>query len=377
MNIFITRLKVLLRSKSIIFWTLIFPIILATFFNLAFSNILSSEKFKPINIGIVNNNNYKNLSNFNNIINIISKNNKDQIFNVTYFDNEKKVKESLQDNKITGYYLVNDKINIVVKNSGINQTIMKYIVDNYYQNYSIFNNINKFKTNELKKDLITQLSNNNNHFEQVSVSNVNVTILYFYSLLGMVCLYAAFFGMSAIVETEANMSKKAARLSVAATNKLKNLLILLLAGFIVQFVEILIFIAYLLFILNIDFGNQIPLVILISFVGSLAGLSMGTLIGVSNKLNENMKNALVLSIIMFLSFLSGLMIETIKYFISTNAPIIDKINPVSMITNGLYSLYYYNDLKIYFNCIFSLLIFSIIMIIISYFFIRRKKYDSI
>ena len=66
-----------------------------------------------------------------------------------------------------------------------------------------------------------------------------------------------------------------------------------------------------------------------------------------------------------------------KYIIDKNVPIINKLNPASMITDGFYSLYYYDTLDRYLFNIASLLIFSIVMILISYFGLRRQKYDSI
>ncbi len=66
-----------------------------------------------------------------------------------------------------------------------------------------------------------------------------------------------------------------------------------------------------------------------------------------------------------------------KYVIDKNVSILNKINPANMITDGLYSLYYYDTLdRFYFNII-SLLIFSAFMIFISYKGLRRQKYDSI
>ena len=51
--------KVLLKNKALIFWTFIFPILLGTFFKMAFSNIESSEQFSAIKIAIVDNEEYK------------------------------------------------------------------------------------------------------------------------------------------------------------------------------------------------------------------------------------------------------------------------------------------------------------------------------
>ena len=42
-------LKALFRDKMLIFWTFAFPIILGTFFNMAFSNIENSEKLEMTN----------------------------------------------------------------------------------------------------------------------------------------------------------------------------------------------------------------------------------------------------------------------------------------------------------------------------------------
>ena len=80
---------------------------------------------------------------------------------------------------------------------------------------------------------------------------------------------------------------------------------------------------------------------------------------------------------MFLGVISKSDLDNYEYIIDKNVPIINKINPASMITDGFYSLYYYDTLdRFYFN-LASLLIFSGIMIIISYISLRRQKYDSI
>ncbi len=67
----------------------------------------------------------------------------------------------------------------------------------------------------------------------------------------------------------------------------------------------------------------------------------------------------------------------VKDMINENAPFINYINPVALIMDGLYSLYYYDDYNIYYTSIIFLLIFSFVMMVLSYLFIRRKKYDSI
>ena len=95
------------------------------------------------------------------------------------------------------------------------------------------------------------------------------------------------------------------------------------------------------------------------------------------KTNENTKTGILISLTMLFCFLSGMMGITMKYIIDKYAPIINKINPASMITDGLYSLYYYNTLDRYYFNIISLIIFSLVLILISLNRLRRQKYDSI
>ena len=104
---------------------------------------------------------------------------------------------------------------------------------------------------------------------------------------------------------------------------------------------------------------------------------MGMAIGTTLRTNENTKTGILLAVTMFGCFLSGMMGITMKYIIDKNVPIINKINPASMITDGFYSLYYYDTLdRFYFN-LASLLVFSGVMISISYISLRRQKFENL
>ncbi|MDD4718994.1 MAG: ABC transporter permease [Bacilli bacterium] len=375
-HIFINRLKILIRNKSAIFWTLVFPLILATLFNIAFSNLTSGENFKVIKLAVVNNENFKNEGNFKSLIESLSEDSEEQLFNTVYLS-ESEAKILLQDDEISGYIIVNEKIDIVIKNNGINQSTIKSVVDNYYQVVSVINNIAESNPEAIRNGVLDKLNENTSNFNDISNENVDDIVVYFYTLIGMICLYGGTFGVNAVIESEANLSKKGARVSVSPVHKFKLLFASFSASIVIHYSEVLILLAYLMFVLKINLGNQVLPVLLITFVGSLAGTSLGTLIGVSNKKSENMKMSILISTTMIFSFLSGMMVMKIKYIIANNIPILARINPVNYITDGLYSLYYYNTLDRFYLNVFGLIMFTLIMFLISYVFIRRKKYDSI
>ena len=95
------------------------------------------------------------------------------------------------------------------------------------------------------------------------------------------------------------------------------------------------------------------------------------------KSGEDLKIGLMISITMLGCFLSGMMGITMKYIVDTNVPIINKINPASLITDGFYSLYYYDTLNRFFINIISLIIIAIILLGISIISLRRTSYDNI
>ena len=92
--------------------------------------------------------------------------------------------------------------------------------------------------------------------------------------------------------------------------------------------DVIVLLLYLRYILNLDFEGQIGRMLLISFLGSLIGVSMGIFVGSLGKMKEGIKIGIILGISMVCSFLSGLMNNTMKDLVEKNAPFLNRINPV-------------------------------------------------
>jgi ABC-2 type transport system permease protein len=193
----------------------------------------------------------------------------------------------------------------------------------------------------------------------------------------MTCLYGGAFGMIAVDQNLANMSNKGKRISASPMKKGKLLVSSLLAGYCAQLLGVALLFVYTIFALKVNYGDNIGLIILLAMVGSFAGLSVGVAIASLVKASENAKTGILIAFTMLWCFLCGMMGVTLKYVIDKNVPIVNLINPANMITDGYYSLYYYDTLNRYFFNIGSLLIFAFVLIAISIFSLRRQKYDSI
>lgn len=383
--------KTLFRDKMLIFWTFAFPIILGTFFNMAFSNIENSEKMDIINIAIVDNEDFKNNEFLKEAFdNLSDKENEDRLFETTYTTREE-ASTLLESDKISGYIIVeDDKTNVVVKSSGANETVIKYVTEEILQTGKIVDEIAKKKITEeiasgnLEVDyekIYEQVSEiveqDDTKLKNISNSNLSYTMIEFYTLIAMSCLYGGILSMVAINHSMANMGSVGKRVGVAPINKGKLIISSLFASYITQIIGLLILFVYTIFVLKVDYGTNLPLVILLAVVGSLAGLSLGVAVATLVKANEKVKTGILLAITMFGCFLSGMMGITMKYVVDKNVPIVNMLNPASMITDGFYALYYYDTFNRYFFNVASLLIFSFIMIVISIRGLRRQKYDSI
>lgn len=367
----------LFRNKTLIFWTYIFPIVLALLFNLAFSNIEKDELFKTIDIGIVNNEEYKNNSIYKETFKSLSEN---ETFNIKY-DTKNNLEKELESDSITGYLLIeNDKPKLVFNSSGMNQTIFKFVVDEIEETKKTINNVIMLDQSNIEKtvnEIVDKINNSEVKINNISSNNISYTVIEYFSLIGMACLYGSMIGIQAINQCLANMSSKGKRVSISPTKKSLVVLSSAIASYIVSLVGLAILILFLTLILKIDFGCNILYIILVSLVGTLAGISFGTLIASTFKVSDNSKIGIALSFSMLGSVLAGMMGVMLKYVVDKNIPILNRLNPTNMITDAFYSLYYYDTLDRFYMNIISLLVFSIICIIISYFSIRRQKYDSI
>lgn len=381
-------IKILFKNKVLIFWTFAFPIILGLLFNMAFSNIEKDEMLKVFSIAVVSNDNSKEQEIYKETLEKLSTGDA-RLFNLKYVD-EEEANRLLDESEIEGYVVISDDVKVVIKENGSNQTIIKFVIQEIKQNKKIVEDLSlkeieketsngnySFDTTEIVNNILTKINSQEVSLNSLSSSNLSYMTIEYYTLIAMACMYTGMLGLTSINNCLANMSNKGKRISVSPNKKSTIVLSSLIGSYIVSLLGLSILLLFLLFLLKVDFGNNMLLVILLSMIGSLAGISLGVLVASVFKLSEGAKTGIIIAISMFLSVLSGMTGVTLKYVIDTNVPIVNLINPNNLITDGFYSLYYYNTLDRYFRDLIYLIIFVIICLVISFFSLRREQYDSI
>jgi ABC-2 type transport system permease protein len=367
------RLKCIFKDRQLMFWTFLFPILLAILFNLAFSNLSSSDNFLKVNVAVVENEELDQNPAFSQALD-----GADDLFVVKYTTREE-ADALLVDNQIDGYIVFDPALNLVVNRSGLNQTIIRQFLDDFVQSSSTIGTIITQNHAAMENGIIAGITSRTEYLKAVSAnqSNPDPVVNYFYALIAMTCLYGGFLGVKEVVAIQADLSDVGARINLAPTNKLTVFLSSILAAATVQLLELVMLLAFLIGVLGISFGNQIGYIALTCVVGSLTGVTFGTCLGSIVKKGEGLKIGILIGSTMIMSFLAGMMSADIKYTVMTKAPILGYLNPANLITDSFYALYYYNTHTQFFTDILLLCGFTLFFSSVTYFVLRRQKYASL
>ena len=161
-------IQTLFKNKILIFWTFAFPIILGIFFNMAFSNIENDEQLKVFDIAVVNDSHFEKQIIYKETLKELSdKDSKNQLFNIKYVT-KKKADSLLDDSEIEGYIqFKNNEPNVVVKENGTYETLLKFVVTEVKQNKSVIEEL-------CKKNIETQIAKGNTSFDGEKIAKENL-----------------------------------------------------------------------------------------------------------------------------------------------------------------------------------------------------------
>jgi ABC-2 type transport system permease protein len=356
-----------------IFWTLIFPIALAGFFKLAFGGLTEQGTFRAIDVAVVEE---VRQEGFMDVMESLSTGD-DRLFDVVIVDMDT-ARGLLDDESVAAIITVQDTIGMTVNQSGFSQSIVKSFLDQYNNTANAVSNIlaeNPAAYERIAEDLRSRVTYTVE--EPITNAKMDITLNYFYALIAMASLYGGFFGLEEVNNIQANLSVHAARVNVAPVHKLKTFLYSTSASLLIQYTNMLVFLAYLRFILNVDFGDKFVLILVTTFVGSLVGLSLGAFVSALLKSSEDVKTGILIGTTMTGSFLAGMMFGDMKYIVQTKYPIVAILNPVNLLSDAFYALYFYDDYVRYSQNIAILLAFTFVFCSATYLIIRRRKYASL
>lgn len=381
------RLKVLFNEKMLFFWTGIFPIILGTLFYMVFSDITEkSENVSSINVVISTENSdaivEEIVKSDNSFISFIDSMISEGYFDVDYADYAT-AKEMLADEKSDGMLLVEPTekgvvSSLVFSKSGMNQTILKYIINTYNQGMMVAEDTAMNAPDRLEA-VLAEIYNNENINKNISVTvgDMDPYNQYYFALFAMTCMFGASFGMVNTAHSQADQSSVGMRRAASPTKKMAMVISEYFAAVTITEILFVVLLVYLTAVLGINLGNKYGLILFASVMASLLGVAIGYFFGVVVKGKQAFKDGVMMATILFLNFLAGLMMGNMKYIIEKSCPIVNRINPAAIISDCFYSICVYNDMNLYTRCIVSMGIWTVILAVCSISILRREKYANL
>jgi len=189
---------------------------------MAFSDIENSEKLATMNIAIINDAAFQNNTLYKEAFEALSDETEETpLFHIQYVD-EEKAKQLLEEKEIIGYMqLEEDMPKVTIATNGINETIFQYVTEEIVGTNEMVQTLAK---QEIQKEAIagnTQIDyeaiyktalekaqNKEANIENTASNHLSYTMIEYYTLIAMACLYGGILGMVAINQNLANMTSK-------------------------------------------------------------------------------------------------------------------------------------------------------------------------
>lgn len=365
------------RQKSTMFWALAFPLILGTLFYIAFGKGEMEENMEPIPVAVV-------LEDEEALYTETFMDHLDQmdgdVLEVTRME-EEEAKEALHGDVVTGIFYCREGAAapaLAVAGSGISQSILGSVLDSYDKNAVLLTDIARVHPEKIQ-EAVDAMEQWQEMTEDVDVMGrtMDPDISYFFALIAYACLSGAFLGVQASFDGQADLSALGVRRSVTPVHKLQMILSDMIVLFLIHFCNVLILTGYLKFVLGVDLGGDAASIILVEWMGSMIGISLGILLGAVGRFSIGMKMGLSVLFTLLPGFLSGLMFGQMKDLIEHHCPLVNRINPAAVLSDAFYCISVYSDEARLMRSVAILSVMSVGMIGAAYLAVRRVRYDSI
>lgn len=363
-----------LRNPSIVFWPFLFPLALATLMYFAIGQMDQAD-FETVPAAVVVEEEGAAVNSFLTFVDAM-----DESSGLIRAEKmtEEAALQALEKGEAEGIFYVGSDVRLTVSGNGFPESILQSVLASYQSGEEAVKDIARLHP-EGMQDALEKMKEYDTAVNQVSLGGTTIdgNVQIFYALIGMACLYGCFIGFGCALWLQANLTALAARRCVAPVHRLKLILTEFGAGFLVHFANMIVLLAYMRYVLKLEFTGSFAEMTGLVLVGSMFGVSMGIFVGSLGKVGEGIRIGILLGISMSLSFLAGLMDASVKDAVEQHAPVLSRVNPAALISDALYCINVYDAPERFADNMVILIIMSALMVGGAFLIVRRERYGSI
>ena len=386
-----------LRERSVILWVILFPLILATLFNVMFKGMDETAFNLPtIPVAIVDNSEGGSGDSFDATMDALSKaeGDEDPLLAPVYVKDADEAFQKLKDGETIGTITLDadgwpslalspGAGDVGVSMEQVKRTVLADVVDDYCRSRAAAEDIIENNPMALmNSDVVDSFSARTDYTTELAIthSKTKEYVRYFYALLGFAALMAAMVGLNAVSAIQPNISPLGARRAISGTGRGRMLAGAIAASWVISFAALVLAFAYIRFVLGVEFGGREGACVLGLAVAALMTTSLGALIGAMPAIPLAAKGGVLTGVTCLLSLFAGLYgtpALRLADQIAREAPWAAAINPAKQVTDLFYSLYVYTDLEPFFQTIGVLLAITAVFALVAALLMRRQRYASL
>lgn len=371
-------LQIILREKTAVIWTLLFPLALTTFMYMAFGTLYEEEEvLSVIPVAVVSEGEGEH-GEFYSFLDALSAEGDGQMLAVQRLSAEE-ASEALSEETVDGVITVGEELTLQIRGESFQATVLKTVLEQYLQSEAVIRELaaSGAGPEELLR-AASLLSDGGAYYTETATSDgcQDVYNNFFYAIFAMSCLFASFAAVQRMSKIQANLSALGMRREVSASGKMRMVGADFAAMLTLQFVIEILTLGYML-LLGIDLGSRYPGMFAILFLGSCVGVAEGIIIGSFARLSEDNKTGICVAVSMLLSVMADLVAGGIKDSIEHSMPVLNRLNPAVLISDAFYALNTYDTPGRFLTDLGLLAGITVLLLGISGLILRRNKYASL
>ncbi len=343
-----------IREKSYIFWCFFWPLILYFIFTSTLGNIdsVDSSAFSDINVAFVGEHSATKMAFQSTGI---------KTTNMSLEDANKALEES----RVDAYLTSSDEL--IIKNTNEKTSIIK----------TVLSTVKTYETVYKQTKQIPVIKDNVEVNPIFKKENLSPIFIYYFTIVALTILNSTSIGVDLYSKLNLDKDPVAMRFIISPVRKT----VLFFKGFISYFVihtiiSIIVILAA-TFVIKIPFEDNLVEIIGVIIVGTIFSISFGFLLSAITNAKTSVMSVITITLNLLLCSFAGMINVKIPYYIESKFTLLARLNPATLVNKALNSVYFYNNLTVYFKNLGILCVLTIFCFILNAIIVRRRSYASV
>lgn len=379
LTVFSHQVLRLLRDKTLLVWTLGFPIVLSFIFMVQFSNLEEAYEASPMSFGIVQDEAYRAAPGLDALMERISADDADPhlITRVTH-STASEAEAAAKRGDTNGYLAVKngDPVLHVTQKGDAQESlrVLRVVMDSYTQTRAEHEALIEAGT---PPEQVASLQAGHGFTQSVSVTPAPVkpATRYYFALLAFASGMGTTVAMIAVQGIMAT-SPLGARQTMAGLPRWKVLTATLAASWVCVLACLLIAFAFIATVVGVDFGPHLPLCLVAIGVASLMSSAAGAALGTFGRLGVGMVSAITCLLSLFTG-LYGPGAQSLADSVERSTPLLAQANPLWQASRCFYGLLYYDSPEPFARSCAALLGMTCLFLTIALIRARRMNHEHL